>query len=136
MSDKSNSLKQPQGSLGKTIRNYKLELGMTVILIVLYIVLHAVTGTALGKGNVMNVLQSAAPLLIMTMGQLLVVITGGIDLSVGSVYLTLSIKYARPKTASPNSSMQKPLRARALISWKIRFRGMARLPMPSSMPTQ
>ena len=52
MSDKSNSLKQPQGSLGKTIRNYKLELGMTVILIVLYIVLHAVTGTALGKGNV------------------------------------------------------------------------------------
>ncbi len=86
MSDKSNSLKQPQGSLGKTIRNYKLELGMTVILIVLYIVLHAVTGTALGKGNVMNVLQSAAPLLIMTMGQLLVVITGGIDLSVGSVY--------------------------------------------------
>lgn len=80
MSDKSNSLKQPQGSLGKTIRNYKLELGMTVILIVLYIVLHAVTGTALGKGNVMNVLQSAAPLLIMTMGQLLVVITGGIDL--------------------------------------------------------
>ena len=43
VSDKSNSLKQPQGSLGKTIRNYKLELGMTVILIVLYIVLHAVT---------------------------------------------------------------------------------------------
>ena len=86
MSDKSNSLKQPQGSLGKTIRNCKLELGMTVILIVLYIVLHAVSGTALGKGNVMNVLQSAAPLLIMTMGQLLVVITGGIDLSVGSVY--------------------------------------------------
>lgn len=53
-----------------------------------------------------------------------------------SRYLTLSIKYAQPKTASPNSSMQKPLRARALISWKIRFRGTARLPMPSSMPTQ
>ena len=45
-------------------------------------------------------------------------------------------KIRAAKTASPNSSMQKPLRARALISWKIRFRGTARLPMPSSMPTQ
>lgn len=68
------------------LKNYKLEIGMTVILIVLYVILHLVTGTALGKGNIMNVLQSASPLLIMTMGQLLVVITGGIDLSVGSIY--------------------------------------------------
>lgn len=79
-------LKADNGIVKKALKNYKLELGMTAILIVLYIVLHMVTGTALGKGNIMNVLQSASPLLIMTMGQLLVVITGGIDLSVGSVY--------------------------------------------------
>ena len=70
----------------RSLKSYKLELGMTIILIVLYIALHFVTGTALKKGNLLNVLQSAAPLLIMTMGQLVVVITGGIDLSVGSVY--------------------------------------------------
>ncbi len=70
----------------KTLKSYKLELGMAVILVVLYIVLHFVTGTALTKGNLLNVLQSSAPLLIMTMGQLVVVITGGIDLSVGSIY--------------------------------------------------
>ena len=70
----------------KLLHAYKLEAGMTVILIVLYLVLHLVTGTALKKGNLLNVLQSSAPLLIMTMGQLVVVITGGIDLSVGSIY--------------------------------------------------
>lgn len=70
----------------KLLRVYKLELGMMAILIVLYLVLHLVTGTALKKSNLLNVLQSSAPLLIMTMGQLAVVITGGIDLSVGSVY--------------------------------------------------
>lgn len=70
----------------KLVRAYKLELGMTLILVVMYLVLHLVTGTALLKSNLLNVLQSAAPLLIMTMGQLMVVITGGIDLSVGSIY--------------------------------------------------
>lgn len=70
----------------KFIRAYKLELGMTLILMLLYIVLHFVTGTALTSGNLLNVLQSSAPLLIMTMGQLVVIITGGIDLSVGSIY--------------------------------------------------
>lgn len=86
MAEQELRLKPQQGGLKNTLRNYKLELGMTVILIVLYVVLHIATGTALSKGNLMNVLQSASPLLIMTMGQLLVVITGGIDLSVGSIY--------------------------------------------------
>lgn len=86
MSENETRLKPQNGVIKNQLKNYKLELGMTAILIVLYIVLHIITGTALGKGNIMNVLQSASPLLIMTMGQLLVVITGGIDLSVGSVY--------------------------------------------------
>lgn len=77
---------QSNNKLKKLVKAYKLELGMTAILILLYIVLHLVTGTALKASNLRNVLQSAAPLLIMTMGQLIVVITGGIDLSVGSIY--------------------------------------------------
>ena len=77
---------QSESRLKKLVRAYKLELGMAAILIVMYIVLHFITGTALKASNIRNVLQASAPLLIMTMGQLVVVITGGIDLSVGSVY--------------------------------------------------
>lgn len=87
MPDSNNLVKMSLGErIKRSLKSYKLELGMTIILVVLYIALHFVTGTALTKGNLRNVLQSAAPLLIMTMGQLVVVITGGIDLSVGSVY--------------------------------------------------
>lgn len=45
-------------------------------------------------------------------------------------------KIRAAKNGKPKFINAKPLRARALISWKIRFRGTARLPMPSSMPTQ
>lgn len=69
-----------------TVKSYKLEFGMLLILVVMYIVFQLITGTALQPRNIMNVLQGAAPLLFMVMGQLLIVITGGIDLSVGSVY--------------------------------------------------
>ena len=41
---------------------------------------------ALSWGNFANVTQAAAPLIIMSLGVLLVVITGGIDLSVGAVF--------------------------------------------------
>ena len=41
---------------------------------------------ALTRGNFADVAQAAAPLVIMSVGELLVVITGGIDLSVGSVF--------------------------------------------------
>ncbi|MGL6202013.1 MAG: ABC transporter permease [Lachnospiraceae bacterium] len=68
------------------LRGYKLEFGMLLILIIMYIIFHFITGTALQPRNIMNVLQGAAPLLFLVMGQLLIVITGGIDLSVGSVY--------------------------------------------------
>ena len=77
---------QSESRFKKLVRAYKLELGMAAILIVMYVVLHFITGTALKGSNIRNVLQSSAPLLIMTMGQLVVVITGGIDLSVGSIY--------------------------------------------------
>ncbi|MGN6651415.1 ABC transporter permease [Trinickia sp.] len=45
-----------------------------------------VVPAALSGGNIANVMQAAAPLVIMSFGVLLVIITGGIDLSVGSVF--------------------------------------------------
>lgn len=87
MADAEKQLKaKTPGKFSASLKNYKLEIGMSIILILLYIALHFATGTALTKKNLLNVLQSSAPLLIMTMGQLVVVITGGIDLSVGSIY--------------------------------------------------
>ena len=38
------------------------------------------------NGNIANVAQAAAPLVIMSLGVLLVIITSGIDLSVGSTF--------------------------------------------------
>ena len=70
----------------KFVRTYKLELIMTLILIAMYIVFQLMTGTALKLVNIKNVLQGAASLMFLVMGQLLVVITGGIDLSVGSIF--------------------------------------------------
>lgn len=70
----------------KIFNLYKLELGMTAILIVMYVIFHAITGTALQPRNLLNVMQGATSLIFLAMGQLLIVITGGIDLSVGSVF--------------------------------------------------
>lgn len=41
---------------------------------------------ALSGGNLYNVLQASLPLILLAMGQLVVVATAGIDLSVGSVF--------------------------------------------------
>lgn len=74
------------GGLSQTLKAYKLEIGMFLVLIILFIILHFATGTALTARNLKNVLQACAPLFIISLGQLLVVITGGIDLSVGSIF--------------------------------------------------
>lgn len=75
---------------GKTVfrvwKNYKLEIGMLFVWIGIFVLMELVTGYALNKRNILNVFQAATPYLIMALGQLLVVITGGIDLSVGSMF--------------------------------------------------
>jgi ribose transport system permease protein len=68
-----------------------LGLGTTELVVgAALVVLMLATGTlrpeALSAGNLTNVLQAALPLIILAMGQLVVVATGGIDLSVGSVF--------------------------------------------------
>ena len=67
-------------------RNYKLEIGMILVLITIFVIMQIITGYALKQRNILNVFQAAAPYMIMAMGQLLIVITGGIDLSVGSIF--------------------------------------------------
>src|SRR3954451_5068864 len=70
----------------RIVGKYRIELAMVVVLLALLLALQSATGLALGGGNLANILQAAAPLVLISLGQLLVMATAGIDLSVGSVF--------------------------------------------------
>jgi ribose transport system permease protein len=69
-----------------TLHRYRVETAMFVVLVLLVVYLGASTGKSLTSSNLRNVLQQAAPLLLIGFGQLAVMITGGIDLSVGATF--------------------------------------------------
>jgi ribose transport system permease protein len=62
------------------------EAVVAVALVLLMVATAIVKPAALSAGNLENVLRAALPLIILAMGQLAVVATAGIDLSVGSVF--------------------------------------------------
>jgi len=72
--------------IGRLISDYRTELAIALAILVLEGVVSALVPNALTRGNLADIGQAASPLIIMAIGQLLVVITGGIDLSVGSVF--------------------------------------------------
>ena len=76
----------PKRSIKKLILNFRVELAILAIEWILLYLLHLKTGTAMKPVNLKNVLQVASPYTMLAMGQLLVLITGGIDLSMGSVF--------------------------------------------------
>ncbi|MBX4899836.1 ABC transporter permease [Rhizobium bangladeshense] len=65
---------------------YRTELAIAVAIVLLVLAVGTQVPQALSWGNFANITQAGAPLIIMSLGVLLVVITGGIDLSVGSVF--------------------------------------------------
>jgi ribose transport system permease protein len=70
----------------RLLSSYRTELAIAVAIVIIEIVVGVLVPAALTWGNIINIAQAAAPLVIMAFGVLLVVITGGIDLSVGSVF--------------------------------------------------
>ncbi|MFH5879138.1 ABC transporter permease [Arthrobacter sp. NA-172] len=62
------------------------ELVVAVALVVLVLATSVFRPVVLTPGNLTNVIQAALPLIILAMGQLAVIATAGIDLSVGSVF--------------------------------------------------
>ena len=74
------------GGLAGLFKTYKIEFCMFFVLMGIFVVMHIITGKALSSRNMLNVFQAAAPYLIMAMGELMIVVTGGIDMSVGSVF--------------------------------------------------
>lgn len=65
---------------------YRTELAIAVAMVIIVLGVGWLVPQALSWGNAANIAQAAAPLILMSLGVLLVVITGGIDLSVGSVF--------------------------------------------------
>lgn len=66
--------------------SYRTEIAIAAAIVLLELVLGFFIPNALTMGNFADIAQATAPLIIMAIGVLLVVITGGIDLSVGSVF--------------------------------------------------
>ncbi len=75
---------RPRGT--RFLVNYRTEAAILLAIVLIELGVGAMTPQALTRGNFADLAQAAAPLVIMSVGELLVVITGGIDLSVGSVF--------------------------------------------------
>ena len=65
---------------------YRTEVAILLAIVLIELGVGAMIPQALTRGNFADVAQAAAPLVIMSVGEMLVVVTGGIDLSVGSVF--------------------------------------------------
>ncbi|MEA4854405.1 MAG: ABC transporter permease [Christensenella sp.] len=74
------------GGFTGLFKTYKSEFFMFFVLVGIFVVMQVITGRALTSNNLLNVFQAAAPYLIMAMGELMIVVTAGIDLSVGSIF--------------------------------------------------
>src|SRR5437016_2129887 len=85
----------------------KRELGMFVALVVMCLALAWSNPTFVGKPNVLNSSRQISMLGIYAIGLAFVIITGGIDLSVGSVIGLTGVIIA--KISAPDPGMDKPL---------------------------
>jgi ribose transport system permease protein len=74
----------PRGHRGLTVALAALRAGPPVILLLLIVVLSLLSDVFLSLENAGNVLKQSAVICVLALGQLLVVVTRGIDLSVGS----------------------------------------------------
>ena len=83
--DEASRVRGDRGILG-VLSSYRTEVAIAIAIILLEIVVGVLVSSALTWGNIADIAQAAAPLVITSLGVLLVVITGGIDLSVGSVF--------------------------------------------------
>lgn len=71
--------------LRRTLQAYKVETAMAGALVLICLVLGVATSTFATVGNLRNLLWQATALGIIALGQTLVILTAGIDLSVGGI---------------------------------------------------
>ena len=80
------------------------EVNVFMALIVLIIIMSAASPYFLKQDNIFNVLRGMSTIGIMALGQTMVIITGGIDLSVGSLLAVSSMLTARLITVHDQSA--------------------------------
>ena len=71
------------------------EVGVLLALILLVAIMAVLTPYFLKPDNLFNVLRGMSTIGIMAIGQTMIIVTGGIDLSVGSVLAASSMMTAR-----------------------------------------
>ena len=74
------------GLFRRNLRHYRSEAATLAAVVLIDAVVSVWSPQVFTAGNIANIAQAAAPLILMALGVLLVVITGGIDLSVGSTF--------------------------------------------------
>ncbi|MDQ3695942.1 MAG: ABC transporter permease [Chloroflexota bacterium] len=67
------------------LAEYRVEIAMFGVFFLLCLILSLLTPNFLTAGNIRNVIWQVTPLGIIAIGQTLVILTGGIDLSVGGI---------------------------------------------------
>lgn len=82
----SNNSNTPGPRMPSLLSVYRSELAIAAACVALLVGVGIFVPAALSSGNFSNILQASAPLVIMSLGVLVVIITGGIDLSVGSIF--------------------------------------------------
>ncbi|MBH0128793.1 ABC transporter permease [Salinibacterium sp. NK8237] len=75
----------PRSGWSKFVATYRIEAAMLGALVVLAVVLTIIEPRFLSSSNMQNILSQVMVLGIIAIGQTLVVLTGGIDLSVGGI---------------------------------------------------
>lgn len=77
-----------------TIKRWLIE-NNTLIIFLLMVILSAIISDSFFTGNnISNLLRQTAPVGLISFGMLLVILTGGIDLSVGSVVAAIGVSFA------------------------------------------
>lgn len=79
-----------KNALQKTLKEYNVIL----VLILAFIVSSMLSDVFLGWTNITNILRQLTPLILVSIGMVTVVLTGGIDLSVGSTVAVASVTCA------------------------------------------
>jgi len=76
------TVQKPSGST--RARKLMRDLGILPILIVIAVLFSLTTTTFLSTNNLVNILRQASINIVLAVGMTLIILTGGIDLSVGS----------------------------------------------------
>ncbi len=93
-----NGVKGAAGGQRMSISTFLIRYNAIIILVLLVIVASSLSPLFISKTNIFTLLRQQVPYLIIAMGALIVIITGGIDLSVSSVAAVSSILVAYSMT--------------------------------------